>query len=175
MRDMMSTADNPRNGPIISFLPFLKVIWKHGLQAQMSIVHTLPKMDPSDIEYRSFLLATKMSLPAQALCNEDIHVARLHRTLGYIAIRDDGSGDLVHWTTSTHENWSDYKENENLSKVDLKVVKYKDLYVDPSEPRHVCIYSQMPFSLDDHGQLCLRPREDHTEFSMLPIYLRCKI
>jgi hypothetical protein len=106
IRDMMLTADNPKHGHIVSFLPFLKVVWKHGLRAQISIAHTFPpKSMTFDTEYRPFLLATKMSRTAQALCNDDIHVARFHRTLGYIAIRDDGSGDLVHWTTNTHDHW----------------------------------------------------------------------
>jgi hypothetical protein len=40
---------------------------------------------------------------------------------------------------------------------------------------HVCMHSRMPFFVDDHGQLCLHQREDHTGLSMIPFVLRRKI
>jgi hypothetical protein len=86
-RGSMSRVQSPDYDNAVAFLPFLRIVWKHSLRARISIAHTLrPKSLPYDDQYQPFLPGTKMSLTVQGLCNDDINVAKFHRTLAYIAI-----------------------------------------------------------------------------------------
>jgi hypothetical protein len=164
-------GSEPRSNEFaVAFLPFLKVVWKYNLQARLSIAQTsLPNSIVTYNMNRPPSIMPRMSITAQAFCKDTLDIAKFHRTLGYIAIREDGTGDVVHWTTSAHSHHLEISDSDIVQQY-LRGAK--------SSKGHVCMYSRMPFFIDDDdddGQLRLLPKKDHTSLSILPRDLRSKI
>jgi hypothetical protein len=148
-----------------AFLPLLRVVWKHSLRASVSVAMTMScdKYGPQD--YQTFFTLSAMSVALQAFCNDDIGIARFQRTLGCIAIRGDGSGDIVHWTTSRHAHIHDKDDGS---------IAYETIKGTALATGHVCMHSRTPFFLGD-DQLRLSHKKDNTALSVLPQDIHCKI
>jgi hypothetical protein len=155
------------NSEDFMFLPFLKVVWKHKLRADINVARTGPRYHrPSGqpAPYEPFRVLAGMSTVLNSLCKDDLDIARFSRTLGCIALKEDGSGgDIVYRTTGKH--------NHLREKPDGMVV-IERMRGNAGPRSHSCNYTTKQFSLGPDGKLYM---EQDTTLLKLPHHIRSKI
>lgn len=153
------------NSSDFAFLPFVKAVWKYKLHAEVTVAQINPLHHRwNHAEYRPFLTLAAMSTILSSLCKDDLEIARFSRTLGCMALKEDGSGgDIVYRTTRKHTHIRETASG--------KLVEER-MRGNAGFSSHACNYTAKQISLGPDGQLHLEQDTAKAALLKLPRHLR---